>query len=395
MTESLEDRQPEEEPASVAAPAASASAAAPRHDLFADMARVTDEGDEASGGRAVHTGGWLFLYRALVVISVTLIVTALAGAGYLFGNQYSVDQAQEAQADRDAERQAKLTARIRNKYIQDARAYNRRLFENPHTIGAVVDPFTHQQGNFKGTDDPEYNRLLSFPNGVMATLTIPRIHLKLPVRHGATPQVLEEGLGHLPGTSLPVGGKNTRAVITGHRGLVGATLFTYLPEVRRGDLFFINVYGETFAYRVIGKKVVLPSDTNSLRIVPGKDLVTLLTCTPYGINDHRLLVTGERTMWPLKKPAPGMWPSVNQIILAALIFIAACWLALFAFRHRDPIGHHIFQTGVKPFAIRHRRNRRFARTPEGKAVLKLIAGLPVRGGISCWPADPHGSAGTV
>jgi sortase A len=339
-------------------------------------ARQDDLPQKAPGEKSVHTLGWLILYRTLIVISVVLIVAALGGAAVLFGNQYVRDQAQEKLAASASAEQEKFTARRRSRYIEEARAYNRRLYERPHTIGAIVDPFSGKAGSFKGSDDPEYNKLLSFPDGIMATLEIPRIHLNLPVRHGATPQVLEQGLGHLPGTSLPVGGKNTRAVITGHRGLVGATLFTRLSEVRRGDLFFVTVYGETFAYRVIGQKVVLPTDTKSLTIVPGKDLVTLLTCTPYGVNDHRLLVTGQRTKWPLNKPAPAMWPSISQIVFATLIVIGALWLALFAFRRRDPIGHHILQTIVKPYAVRHTKNRWAMHTAEGQEALRLKPGLP-------------------
>jgi sortase A len=329
------------------------------------------------------TRGWLILYRTLIVLSALLITSALVGALALFIRQYSVDQAQEEQAQQALAEQDRLAARRRSKYIQDARAYNKRLFERPHAIGAIVDPFSGKQGNFKGSDDPEYNRLLSFPNGIMATLEIPRIHLRLPVRHGATPQVLEEGLGHLPGTSLPVGGKNSRAVITGHRGLVGATLFTRLPEVQPGDLFFITVYGETFAYRVVSQKVVLPDNTNALKIVPGRDLVTLLTCTPYGVNDHRLLVTGERTKWPLTKPAPAvMWPSVSQIVITTLIVTGLVWLLLFLFRHRDLIGHHILRTIVKPYALRKKKFRRIGATPVGRAALEIQPGLPRKDRVS-------------
>lgn len=328
------------------------------------------------GERSVTTAQWKAIYRTLLVISTLLILISLCGAAALFGGQHANDQFKEEQALHATQEQEQVAARKRIKYIEDARAYNRRLFLHPHTIGAVVDPFSHKQGSFKGSDDPEYNKLLSFPDGIMATLEIPRIHLRLAIRHGATPSVLEEGLGHLPGTSLPVGGNNTRAVITGHRGLVGATLFTRLPEVRPGDLFFVTVYGETFAYKVVNQQIVVPNDTKALTIIPGHDMVTLLTCTPYGINDHRLLVNGERTKWPLTHGAPVMWPSISDVVMVTLLLMLLLWLAIFVFRHRDPIGHHILQTIIKPFATRRKVYRWLLRTEQGRKAAQVKPGIP-------------------
>ena len=127
----------------------------------------------------------------------------------------------------------------------------------------------------------------------MARLRIKKIDLDLPVYHGTEDATLLKGLGHLRGTSLPVGGSGTRSVITGHRGLASAEMFTRLDEIVKGDTFTIEVFDEILTYRVIDKIVVSPDETKKIAAVPGNDLVTLITCTPLGINTQRILVTGE------------------------------------------------------------------------------------------------------
>lgn len=123
-----------------------------------------------------------------------------------------------------------------------------------------------------------------------------KIDLDLPVYHGTEDATLLKGLGHLRGTSLPVGGKGTRSVITGHRGLASAEMFTRLDEVGKGDTFTIEVFDEILTYKVVDKIVVNPDETKKIAAVPGKDLMTLITCTPLGINTQRILVTGERVV---------------------------------------------------------------------------------------------------
>lgn len=145
------------------------------------------------------------------------------------------------------------------------------------------------------SSDIEYKNLLNVNDDVMAYITIPNCDISLPIRHYCSEDVLQKSAGHIPETSLPIGGENTHAVITAHRGLPSAKLFTNIDSLKEGDLFFIHGLDETLAYKVDQIKVVLPDDTSYLQITPGKDYVTLLTCTPYGINTHRLLVRGERT----------------------------------------------------------------------------------------------------
>ncbi|MFD2757279.1 class C sortase [Gulosibacter faecalis] len=141
----------------------------------------------------------------------------------------------------------------------------------------------------------EYDQILrADDSGLMARIKIDKIDVDMPIYHGTSDDTLMEGAGHLEGSSLPVGGTGTHSVITAHRGLANATMFSNLDQVGVGDTFTIEVFGEVLTYRVIETKVVEPEDTDSLRAVADNDLVTLVTCTPLGINTHRILVTGER-----------------------------------------------------------------------------------------------------
>ena len=151
--------------------------------------------------------------------------------------------------------------------------------------------------------DAEYQGLLDSGGGVMGTIRIPKISVKLPIYHGTSESALASGAGHLYGSSLPVGGKSTHAVLTGHRGLVEAAMFTRLDEMRVGDYFYIEVMGRTLGYQVDRITVIEPNDTSQLKIVPGEDRVTLMTCTPYGVNTHRLLVSATRSAIPDEIPA--------------------------------------------------------------------------------------------
>ncbi len=140
-----------------------------------------------------------------------------------------------------------------------------------------------------------YDQVLDLDgDGMMGYISIPRIDVTLPVYHGVEEKVLQQAVGHLEGTSLPVGGASTHAVLSGHRGLPSAKLFTDLDQMEEGDQFYIKILGETLAYEVHSIETVLPAETESLAIQPGEDLVTLITCTPYGINSHRLLVHAHR-----------------------------------------------------------------------------------------------------
>lgn len=181
-----------------------------------------------------------------------------------------------------------------NEAIEQAHAYNRTL-----TGGAVVASGERVPLPSDSADGVrrEYGELLAADSaGLMARLRIPDIGVDLPIYHGTTDATLAVGIGHLEGTSLPVGGEGTRSVLTAHRGLASAELFTNLDRVEIGDTFTVEVFGEVLTYRVVTTEVVSPEDSKAIYPELGRDLVTLVTCTPLGINSHRILVTGERLL---------------------------------------------------------------------------------------------------
>lgn len=161
--------------------------------------------------------------------------------------------------------------------ILEAKEYNQQLFAKTDAI------------------EKEYQELLNLSDdGILGTVEIPKISLKLPIYHGTTEDVLSKGVGHLKGSSLPVEGKSVHSVLTGHRGLPNAQLFTRLDELKEEDVFFIRICNKVYSYQVREIQIVKPEEVEVLEIRPEMELVSLITCTPYGINTHRLVVTGER-----------------------------------------------------------------------------------------------------
>ncbi len=194
-------------------------------------------------------------------------------------------------ADYD-ERLAKMEQEELDAYRQEAVEYNEKL---AGSNAVLTDAFTQNDAEGQG-GDPEYDGILDMEeSGVMGAIEIPDINVYLPIYHGTSSDVLNIGVGHLKGSSFPVGGESTHSVLTGHRGLPTAELFTNLDQVEKGDIFYIHILKETLAYRVYSIETVLPEQVDSLGIQEGRDLVTLVTCTPYGINSHRLLIHAERT----------------------------------------------------------------------------------------------------
>lgn len=225
--------------------------------------------------------------------------------------------------------------------IEEARKYNQTL-ANGHVT--LTDPFIEDKSD---NDSDNYDSLLNLnADGVMGTVEIPSIDVSLPIYHGTSDAVLKKGAGHLQGTSLPIGGESTHTVITGHTGLSNAKLFTDLTQVKKGEVFFLNVMGEKLAYKVDQIKVVLPTELDDLKIVPEKDYCTLLTCTPYGVNDHRLLVRGERTDYQeaveeasTEKPnkAESKWMSEYKraLIISAIFFVVSLLVVFVVRRVRE------------------------------------------------------------
>lgn len=167
--------------------------------------------------------------------------------------------------------------------FQEAEEYNKNLLEDESRF----HPDAMQSAYYN-------NLLLTRGSEVIATVEIPVIKVRLPVYHSTDESVLQNGIGHIEGTSLPVGGKSTHCVLSGHRGLPSARLFTDLNQVREGDIFYIHVLGKTLAYETDQITVVEPQQMEDVEIIRGEDYCTLVTCTPYGINSHRLLVRGKR-----------------------------------------------------------------------------------------------------
>ena len=171
--------------------------------------------------------------------------------------------------------------------LQNARAYNAAL-------SGVVSDDAFSKDSLQGASE-EYQSLLNVTGrGIMGYVSVPKINVTLPIYHGTDSGTLERGIGHLLGTSLPVGGNSTHSVLTAHSGMASQRMFSDLPQLKEGDVFYLEVLNEKYAYQVDQIKTVLPHDTTYLGIETEQDLCTLVTCTPFGVNTHRLLVRGRR-----------------------------------------------------------------------------------------------------
>lgn len=178
-----------------------------------------------------------------------------------------------------------ISKKEKEKYLYQARQYNESLTET------VSDAFVASAyENIK----PDYESVLNFNDGQICSVEIPKININLPVYHGTSEDVLTKGAAHSANTSFPIGGKNTHSVISAHTAYPGKIFFDDLTELDKGDIFYINVLDENLTYKVCDISIAEPDDTSKLQIVYNKDLVTLVTCYPYAVNSHRLLVTGER-----------------------------------------------------------------------------------------------------
>ncbi len=174
--------------------------------------------------------------------------------------------------------------------------YNQALRQNPSLQQILEDARQYNRALASGEiPGKAYEDMLNpTGNGVMGYVIVPKLNLTLPIRHGTGEEALRTGTGHLPQTSLPVGGKGTHAAISAHSGMAGAEMFTGLSKLQIGDVFYIEVCGLRLTYEVDRIQTVLPSDTSALEIDPKQDYCTLVTCTPFGVNTHRLLVRGHR-----------------------------------------------------------------------------------------------------
>lgn len=330
-TEWHDGRQPSSEEVSVDGRLSTAG-------CFLSFAEAIDVADEIRQRR--HARGTMLAMRAVAAL---LIVAAVCIGGFPAMLQYRSARDLSETSVSSAQTVAGWPYPQADDAFAAAQDYNKWLAESGQPIlGEAKDPFADVRGgsrasvsdsgesdslsdengsqlsdsgesdNQSGADtssasassaDAEYQSLLDSGGGVMGTIRIPKISVRLPIYHGTSESALASGAGHLYGSSLPVGGKSTHAVLTGHRGLVEAAMFTRLDEMRVGDYFYIEVMGRTLGYQVDRITVIEPNDTSQLKIVPGEDRVTLMTCTPYGVNTHRLLVSATRSAIPDEIPA--------------------------------------------------------------------------------------------
>lgn len=269
----------------------------------------------------------------LMVFAVTMITAGFLVLLYpIVGNYLANRERSQAETayDRTLE---EMTETEKNTQYELAKKYNHYIFEK-------------QQG--KNPEPAVYKSILKNRSGVMGTIDIPAIDIKeMPFYHGTSYKTLDKGLGHFEPTSIPIGGKNTRSVITGHSGVKNQVLFTDVRNLTEGDLFFINILGKRLAYQIDSFEEILPNEVEKVKITPGKDQVTLLTCTPPGINTYRLLVTGhripykdaiakkviKRNLWSYQNIVLGTL-GINIVLFLILIVIYRFWLK--RFRSDDP-----------------------------------------------------------
>lgn len=257
-------------------------AAPSRHAARTTQGKHAKPAQRAKSGKRGKAGS----RRSLVYILLGILVLL---APVILTHYKNVEQNRIAQGySRDVEA---LTPEERSRALESARQYNREL----PPFGAA-DPWV----NGVDVNSPGYKKYEQQLNvdSVMARLHAPTVGMDLPVYHGTSQSTLSHGIGHLYGTALPVGGPGTHSVLTGHTGLATLTMFDNLTHMKMNDIFVIEVMGEKLAYKVDQIETVLPSEIKKIRPEEGKDYVTLVTCTPYGVNSHRLLVRGERTALP-------------------------------------------------------------------------------------------------
>lgn len=233
------------------------------------------------------------------VVPLLLVLAGIAVILYPVGATYWNNYHQRAFAERYQAQTEQASPVTLDRALAAAERYNAAL-----PPSRLQDPWKPEQA----ANDQQYQAYLAQLNlfDAMARIRIPSIKVDLPVYHGTSDETLARGIGHLYGSTLPVGGPGTHAVLTGHSSLENATMFDHLPQLRVGDRLYVDVYGRTLAYEVDQIKVVLPDQLGDLVRTPGADQVTLVTCTPYAVNTHRLLVRSHRVAYdPAADPTRG------------------------------------------------------------------------------------------
>ncbi len=272
-------------------------------------------------GGAVST----FMLGLLLLVGLGIVL-------FPFISQYSYYRASKVEVQEFATGAKVIDRAEVDRRVGLARAYNDSLVS-----GVNKDPFTEVQKEGR----QEYARMLEVHEKI-GYLNIPKLSAQLPIYAGTAEAVLQKGVGHMENTSLPVGGNSTHAVLTAHRGLPTARLFTDLDKLVIGDKFYIHYIGGTVAYQVDQIKIVLPTDFTELKIVPGHDYLTLLTCTPYMVNSHRLLVRGHRIEYVeaveekeiRENKVSNTYQILFYITLALLVLVVSLWFFLWRRRKK-------------------------------------------------------------
>ena len=237
------------------------------------------------------------------ILLVLMLFIGVCGLLYPSVSQYWNSKTQTRVVENYQDILSSLEQADYDEFFQDAEAYNTALAELPSPL--------FDYGQLQGYEDA----LNVNGNGIMGYVIIKKLGVELPIYHGISAEVLNVACGHLEGSSLPVGGESTHCVLSAHRGLPHAKLFTELDKMELGDTFQITVLDRTFTYQVDQIKVVRPDEINDVEIVKGKDYCTLLTCTPYGINSHRLLVRGNR----IENAAPALYVTSDAYRIDSLV----------------------------------------------------------------------------
>ena len=265
------------------------------------------------------------------LMTLLIVVVFVAGLSFLLYPTVSNlwNQAHQSRAIATyTEQVEKLDDSSNKEMLKAARKYNKELLKKA------------DHWKLSKKDKKKYESLLDVSGtGIMGYIEIPKIACSLPVYHGTDEGALQIAIGHLEGSSLPVGGKSSHCVLSGHRGLPSARLFTDLDQMEEGDTFILNILGHKLAYEVDQIKVVLPDEMSDLEIVQGKDLCTLVTCTPYGINTHRLLVRGHRVKYVETKVQEQKEVSKSKtdtrlVIAGAAVGAVVLFIIIFAVRRR-------------------------------------------------------------
>lgn len=237
------------------------------------------------------------------ILLVLMLFVGVCGLLYPSVSQYWNSKTQTRAVENYREILESLQPEDYEAFFQEAEAYNQAL----HDLRTPLADYRQLTG---------YNNILNISgNGIMGYISIPKLGVELPLYHTISAEVLNIACGHMEGTSLPVGGESTHCVLSAHRGLPHARLFTDLDKMEEGDVFTITVLNRTLTYQVDQIKVVRPNEVDDVQIVEGEDLCTLLTCTPYGINTHRLLVRGTR----IENAAPVLYVTSNAFRIDSLV----------------------------------------------------------------------------